>query len=466
MFRLENAQSLVGIVLAMGICWLLSEDRRRFPWKLAIGAVLVQAALVLALFGLPALRAALQGVGHAVDGLSASTQAGVAFVFGFLAGTPNQPYALTDPGSLFVFAFRVLPVILVVCALAALLWHWRILKWITQGFGVVFEKTMGLRGPPALATAATVFMGQVEGPIFIRSYLPSLSRSELFMLIAVGMSCVSGSTMVAYATILKDVLPNAASHVLTASIISAPAGVLLARILVPRTPEAEVSEPLKPEEDKVYESSVDALIKGTSDGLAIVLNIAATLIVFVALVAMVNGVFGLFPPVAGAPVSVERILGVVFAPLAWALGVRWADAPTAGSLLGVKLVLTEFTAFIRMGAIPAGGIDERTRVIMTYALCGFANIASVGINVAGYSVLVPERRTEIMGMVWKAMMAGFLATCLTASVVGAMPSELFGHELKPPAPAPAPVLQPTLAPNPAAASTAAPSVTSQPASKP
>ncbi|WP_309606758.1 nucleoside transporter C-terminal domain-containing protein [Phenylobacterium sp.] len=453
MFRLENAQSLVGVALAIGICWALSENRRAFPWKLAIGAVLVQAVLVLALFGLPALRAGLHGVGHAVDGLSASTQAGVAFVFGFLAGTPNQPYAVTDPGALFVFAFRVLPVILVVCALAALLWHWRILRWITQGFGIVFEKTMGLRGPPALATAATVFMGQVEGPIFIRSYLPSLSRSELFMLLAVGMACVSGSTMVAYATILKDVLPNAASHVLTASIISAPAGVLLARILVPRLAEAEVTVELRPEEDKVYESSVDALIKGAGDGLSIVLNVAATLIVFVALVAMVNGILGLLGDVRGAPVSVERLLGIVFAPLAWSLGIRWADAPTAGSLLGVKLVLTEFTAFIRMAAIAPGVIDDRTRVIMTYALCGFANIASVGINVAGYSVLAPERRTEIIGMVWKAMMAGFLATCLTASVVGVMPSELFGRE---PTPRPAPVLAPTLAPNPAPATRATP----------
>jgi CNT family concentrative nucleoside transporter len=427
MFGLENAQSLVGVAAVLAICWAFSEDRARFPWKLAVGAVLVQAALVLALFGAPPIRAALIDMGQVVDGLSASTQAGVAFVFGFLAGSSDQPYQLVNPSSLFVFAFRVLPVILVVCALAALLWHWRILKWITQGFGVVFEKTMGLRGPPALATAATVFMGQVEGPIFIRSYLPSLSRSELFMLITVGMSCVSGSTMVAYATILKNVLPNAAAHVLTASIISAPAGVLLARILVPRHAGTEQATTLEPAADKVYESSVDALIKGISDGLAIVMNVAATLIVFVAIVAMANGVLGLFPPVAGAPLSVERMLGVIFAPLAWALGIRWADAPTAGSLLGVKLALTEFTAFIRLGAIPAGAIDERTRVIMTYALCGFANVASVGINLAGYSVLVPGRRGEIMSMVWKAMMAGFLATCLTASVVGAMPASLFGR---------------------------------------
>ena len=216
-------------------------------------------------------------------------------MFGFLAGADGQPYPVTNPGGLFVFAFRVLPVILVICALSALLWHWRILKWITQGFGVVFERTMGLRGPPALATAATVFMGQVEGPIFIRTYLPALSRSELFMLLAVGMACVSGSTMVAYATILKDVLPNAAAHVLTASIISAPAGVLLARILVPRDAAAEAGAERRPRPaTQMYDSSIDALIKGTGDGLQIVLNIGATLIVFVALVAMVDGALGLF----------------------------------------------------------------------------------------------------------------------------------------------------------------------------
>ena len=426
MFGAENAQSLAGVALTLALAWAMSEHKRRFPWRLAAGAILVQGLLVLALFGVPVLRSALAGVGQAVDGLASSTQAGVAFVFGFLAGVPGQPYPLTNPGALFVFGFRVLPVILVVCALAALLWHWRILRWLTEGFGLVFRRTMGLRGAPALATAATVFMGQVEGPIFVRSYLPSLSRSELFLLISVGMACVSGSTMVAYATILKDVLPNAAAHVLTASIISAPAGVLLARIVIPSDVATE-SEPATPVGgDKVYDSSVDALIRGTGDGLQIVLNVAASLIVFVALAAMADRLLALAPPVAGAPLSIERVLGVVFMPLAWAIGVPARDAGVAGSLLGVKLVLTEFSAFIRMGAIPAGEMDARSRVLMTYALCGFANIASVGINVAGYTVLVPERRAEVIGMVWKAMFTGFLATCLTASIVGLLPSALFG----------------------------------------
>jgi len=296
---------------------------------------------------------------------------------------------------------------------------------VTQGFGLIFEKTMGLRGPPALATAATVFMGQVEGPIFIRSYLAQLSRSELFMLLAVGMSCVSGSTMVAYATILKDALPNAAAHVLTASIISAPAGVLLARIMVPRDLAAEAGESDELASDKLYESSIDALMKGTTVGLEIVLKIAATLIVFVSLVAMIDGVLGLFAPVGGAPLSLERGLGLAFSPLAWCLGVPWKEAQVAGSLLGVKLMLTEFTAFIDLAKLGPDAISPRTRMIMTYALCGFANIASVGINVAGYSTLAPTRQTEVMGMVWKAMLVGFLATCMTASVVGVLPAALF-----------------------------------------
>jgi CNT family concentrative nucleoside transporter len=425
MFGLENAQSLVGVFVTMGICWALSEKRSAFPWKLAIGAIAAQAGLVLLLFGLPSARGVLAGAGQVVDGLSGSTQAGVAFVFGFLAGGDGQPYAVTNGGALFVFAFRVLPVILVICALSALLWHWRILKWVIQGFGAIFQRTMGLRGPPALATAATIFMGQVEGPIFIRSYLPSLSRSELFLLLAVGMSCVSGSTMVAYATILKGVVPGAAAHVLTASVISAPAGVLLARILVPRDPAVETPGETALGRDAVYESSIDALIKGIGMGLEICLKIGATLIVFVALVAMADGVLGLFAPVGGAPLSLERIFGIAFSPLAWCVGVPWKEAQAAGSLLGVKLMLTEFTAFFDLAKMGPAVISERTRILMTYALCGFANIASVGINVAGYSILAPTRQKEVMGMVWKAMLVGFLATCMTASVVGVLPSGLF-----------------------------------------
>ena len=425
MFAVENAQSLTGLCLTMLICWLVSEDRRRFPWKLALGAIAVQAGLVLALFGAPAARAVLQAMAAGVNGLGDSTQDGARFVFGFLAGGA-QPYPVGDPSTLYILAFHVLPVILVVCALSALLWHWRVLKWVTRAFGFLFQRTLGLRGPPALATAATIFMGQVEGPIFIRAYLDLLSRSELFMLVAVGMSCVAGSTMVAYATILKGVLPDAAAHVLTASIISAPAGVLLARIIVPPAP-FEASEDLEPAGDKRYASSVDAVIKGTGDGLTVVLNVGATLIVVVALVSIADRLLGLLPPVGGRPLDIARGLGWLFSPLAWSIGIPWSQAHTAGSLLGTKLVLTEFSAFIQMAKIGPATLSERSRMIMTYALCGFANLASVGINVAGYSVLAPNRRDEVIALVWKAMLAGFLATCMTASIIGAMPAALFAR---------------------------------------
>ena len=424
MFRPENAQSLLGLVLVLAVCWAMSEDRSRFPWRLALGALTVQILLVLALFGLPGARSVVRGINAGVDGLAAATAQGTQFVFGYMAGGA-QPYDVTNPGALFVFAFQVLPLILVISALSALLWHWKILKWITQGFGFVFQKTMGLGGASALAVAVNIFLGMIESPIVIRAYLDKLTRSEVFLMIVVGLATVAGSTMVAYATILREVLPNAAAHVLVASIVSAPAGVLLARIIVPEKKGqggyfADYGSLLK------YDSSIDAISKGTMDGLTVALNISAILIVFVSFVAIGNGLLSAFPDVLGAPLTIERVLGVVFAPLAWLIGVPWAEAPHAGYLLGVKLMLTEFIAFIQLGGVPAEAMGERTRMIMTYALCGFANIGSVGITVTGMGVLMPERRAEIIGMVWKALIAGFLATCMTAAVVGAMPRELFG----------------------------------------
>ncbi|MDP1616968.1 NupC/NupG family nucleoside CNT transporter [Phenylobacterium sp.] len=424
MFRPENAQSLLGLVLVLVVCWALSEDRSRFPWRLALGALTVQILLVLALFGLPGARSVVRGINAGVDGLAAATAEGTRFVFGYMAGGA-QPYPVTDPGALFVFAFQVLPLILVISALSALLWHWKILKWITQGFGFVFQKTMGLGGASALAVAVNIFLGMIESPIVIRAYLDKLTRSEVFLMIVVGLATVAGSTMVAYATILREVLPNAAAHVLVASIVSAPAGVLLARIIVPEKKGqggyfADYGSLLK------YDSSIDAISKGTMDGLTVALNISAILIVFVSFVAIGNGLLSAFPDVMGGPLTIERVLGVVFSPLAWLIGVPWSEAPQAGYLLGVKLMLTEFIAFIQLGGVPAEAMSERTRMIMTYALCGFANIGSVGITVTGMGVLMPERRAEIIGMVWKALLAGFLATCMTAAVVGAMPRELFG----------------------------------------
>ena len=422
MFTLLNLQSLLGLAVIIGVCWALSEKRGAFPWRLAIGAVAVQALLVLLVFGVPGAEIGLKAITDSVDALSAATRSGAQFIFGYLAGG-EQPYVVQNQPALFVFAFEVLPLILVISALSALLWHWKILKWITRGFGFIFQKSMGLGGASALAVAANIFLGMIESPIVIRAYLDKLTRSEVFLMMVVGLATVAGSTMVSYAVILGPVLPNAAGHVLVASIVSAPAGVLLARILIPEEPGqggafADYSSDLK------YDSAVDAISKGTSDGLMVVLNISAILIVFVALVSLVNIILGNFW-LFGEPLSAERILGVIFAPVAWLTGVAWADAPEAGRLLGVKLTLTEFVAFIELGAVPEGEISERTRMILTYALCGFANIGSVGITVTGLSILMPERREMVLGLVWKALAAGFMATLMSASIVGALPEAVF-----------------------------------------
>jgi concentrative nucleoside transporter, CNT family len=423
-YGLLNLQSVAGIVVMIFACWLISENKRKFPVFLTLGAVSVQVLLILLFFAFPQSQAVLDGINSGVDALAGATGQGTQFVFGYLGGG-QQPYQIADKNALFVFAFQVLPLILVISALSSLLWHWKILKWITQGFGFLFQKTMGLGGASALAVATNIFLGMIESPIVIKAYLDKLSRSEIFMMMVVGLATVAGSTMVAYALILKEVLPNAAGHVLVASIVSAPAGVLLARIIVPEKEGeggafADYNSALK------YDSAIDAISKGTADGLMVVMNISAVLIVFVALVSLLNIMLGGLPDVMGAPLSLERMLSFVFAPLAWLLGIPWSEAKTGGFILGTKLTLTEFVAFLKLGAIPVEAMSERTRMILTYAICGFANIGSVGITVTGLGVLMPDRREVVLNLVWKALFAGFIATCLSAAVVGALPDSLYG----------------------------------------
>jgi CNT family concentrative nucleoside transporter len=414
--------ALLAIVF---VCWLLSENKRRFPFFMLIGAVSVQAGLVFALFAFPQMQPALTAVADAFNGLAAATDEGTKFVFSFLGGG-DQPYMATSPDGdpPFIFAFRVLPLILVISALSALLWHWGILKLIIRAFGFVFQKTMGIGGASATAAAANIFMGMVESPIVIKGYLERLTRSEVFMMMVLGLGTVAGSTLVAYALFLGDVLNNAAAHVLVASIISAPACVLLARIMIPEEP-GQGGAVADYASDLSYQSSMDAISRGTLEGLQVVLNIAATLIVFVALVALANALLSLAPDVMGGPLTLQRVFGWAFAPLAWLMGVSWEDAQAAGRLLGTKLFLTEFIAFIDLSSADLT-VSERTRMIMTYALCGFANVGSVGIMVAGMTALFPpERRGLILDLAWKALLPGFLATMMTASVVAAMPEAMF-----------------------------------------
>lgn len=422
-YSAENARSLIAVAVIILIAWLFSENKKRFPFFLTIGALAVQAGLVLALFAIPNSQAVLTGVTSAVDGLASAADKGAQFVFGFLSGG-DQPYATnTNGGAPFIFGFRVLPLILVISALSALLWHWGILKWITRIFGFIFERTMNLGGASAVSVAANIFMGMVESPIVIRAYLEKLTRAELFLMMVVGLATVAGSTMVAYAVILGPVLTNAAGHVLVASIISAPAGILLARIMIPE--EHKAGTPYDYGSELKYESSMDAITRGVQDGVMVAVNVAAFLIVFVAFVWIVNNLLGAFPPIDGEPLTLQRIFGFIFAPVAYLIGLPWADADEGGAILGTKLFLTEFIAFIDLGAMPTGAIEERSRMILTYAICGFANVASIGIMTGGMTVLMPSRRSEILQLAWKSLLPGFMATLMTAAVVAALPVWLF-----------------------------------------
>lgn len=425
-YSFENGRSLLALVLIVGFCWLLSENKKRFPFRLTAGALLMQAGLVLLIFALPNAHVVLDGIGLVVGGLADASAQGAQFVFGFLGGGPSPYAAEANATPLFIFGFRVLPVVLVICALAALLWHWGILRLVARGFGLVFSYVFGLSGPLALGIAANMFLGMIESAMVVRAYLSTLSREELYTLMCVGLANVSGSTMVAYTLILSPVLPNAAGHVLTAAIISTPAAVLLARILMPGKAPAKLTH----EDyagDLKYESSMDALASGVRDGTMVAVNIAAFLIVVVALVTMINNILSLAPPLDGAPITLQGLFGRAFAPLTYMIGVPWNESLAAGRILGDKLFLTEFVAFIDLSHVPAAAMSERTRMIMTYAVCGFANVASVGILSGGLSALIPERRHEIFALAWRALLPGFLATLMAAAVVAALPPQVFAH---------------------------------------
>ncbi|MGN6364910.1 NupC/NupG family nucleoside CNT transporter [Asticcacaulis taihuensis] len=423
-YGLENLQSLAGIVVIILLCWGLSENRRKFPIRLTIGAIAIQVVLILALFAVPQSHVLLGGVANGMNALSDATDQGMQFVFGYMGGG-DQPYPVTNSGALFVFALKVLPLILVISALSALLWHIGVLKIIIRGLGYIFEKTIGLGGATSLGVASGIFVGNVESMIIIKGYLDKLTRSELFVLVVIGMANVSGSTMVAYVLILQNVLPDAAGHILAAAVVSAPAGVLLARIIVPDLINHKV-EKLDYGSELKYDSAIDAVSKGTVDGMTVAMNIAAILVVMVALAALANAILTVIPPIDGQPVTVERILGLIFTPLAWLIGVPWSEAAKGGEILGIKMVLTEFVAFLKLAAIPLADMTPRTRILLTYATCGFANIGSVGITVAGFGALMPDRRQEIISLIWKGLAAAFLATCLSAAIVGALPNAVYG----------------------------------------
>ena len=411
-----HPQSLLGIVTILLIAWAISENRRAFPVRVVVGGLLLQVGLALLLLKVPLSRNALFSLNGAVGAVTDATHAGTSFVFGYIGGgTP--PFQVTNPTTLTSFAFSVLPLVIVISALSALLWHWRILPIVVSAIAFVLRKIMGLGGAVGLGSGATIFLGMVEAPLLIRPYLARLTRSELFILLTVGLASVAGTVFLLYATILKPVLPNALGHILIASMMSLPAAIIIARIMIP----GEVATDAVEESALKYRSSMDAIAHGTEDGLKIYLQIVAMLVVILAVVALANSILGALPSVAGSPLTLERIFGWLFAPVVWLYGVPWQEAATAGSLMGIKTVLNELIAYLRLAGLPKGALDPRSLLIMVYAMCGFANFGSVGIMLAGMSTLIPSRRAEIVPLAMRALVSGTLASGLTGSMIGFLP---------------------------------------------
>jgi len=407
-------QSLFGFLILGVLAWGLSENRRAVRVKTAMIGIGLQVALALVLLKLPGSQEVFLELNRLVQCLEDATRAGTGFVFGYLGGAP-LPFEEKHPGMAYVLAFRGLPLVLVTSALSALLFHWKILPAVVRFFAWMLRRTMGVGGVEGLGTAANVFVGMVEAPLITRPYLAEISRSELFTIMTGGMATIAGTVMVLYASILERTIPGIMGHLLTASLISAPAAITVAKIMIPETGEPSTG---KVELPRTARSAMDAITRGTTDAIGLLLNIVAMLIVLVALVHLVNALLGLLPPRSGGPITLQGILGYVMAPVVWLMGVPWTEAVPAGALMGTKTVLNELLAYLDLAALPEGVLQERTRLIMTYAMCGFANFGSLGIMIGGMGAMVPERRDEIVGLGLRSIVSGTLATCLTGAVVG------------------------------------------------
>ena len=407
------SQALLGLPVIILLAWLTSEDRRHFPLRLVATGIIAQLLLCLLFLKLPLLQQALLLVNKLVLTVAAATAEGTAMVFGFLGGA-EAPFAVTAPEHSFVLAFRALPLVIVFAALSALLWHWRVIPWLIAGLAKVLDKSMGLSGAISLGSASSIFVGMVESPLLIRPHLDKMSDSELFMLLTCGMATVAGTVLALYAGILADTVPTALSHILVASLISVPAALLLGAVMVPPAASA-AREPVIL--TSPYAGSMDAIVTGTGDGLRLLASIIGMLIVFVALVYLVDALLGLVST-GGEPLTLIGVFGRILSPLAWLLGIPWSEAHTAGELLATKVFINELAAYLQLASLDSAALSEQSRLILTYALCGFANFGSLGIMIGGLSAMCPQRSATILRLAPRSIWSGLLATCMTGCVVG------------------------------------------------
>jgi CNT family concentrative nucleoside transporter len=408
-------RGLLGIAVILLFAWGLSEERGRVAWRVVIAGVLLQFGLALLFLKFPPARAAFLLLNRAVEILQNATETGTRFVFGYLGGGP-LPFSESRPGVSFIFAFRALPLVLVISALATLMFYWGVLQRVVEMFAWVLRRSIGVGGPLGLGAAVHIFVGHIEAPLLIRPYLMRLARGELFALMSCGMAGIAGTVMVLYASLVGSVIPNALGNILVAAVISTPAALAIAALMVPFRPDRSPSAQLAIDDPPV--SAMDAVAKGTRDGIVFLLNIAAMLIVAIALVSLVDSLLGVLPAIGGTPVTLPRLFAYAFRPLMWLIGIPGPETATAAALMGTKTVLNEFVAYVDLAHLPPDALSPRSRLIMTYALCGFANFGSLGIMIGGMGAMVPDRRAEIVALGLRSVLSGTLATCMSGAVVG------------------------------------------------
>lgn len=413
---LQQGQGLIGIGFLLMLAWAVSEDRKTRPgWLWIAGAVLLQIVLALAVTRIPVIWTIVGFANQGVTAIEKATLVGSSYMFGYTGGAPI-PFVLQEGASPpVVIAFQILPLIITFSALSALLWHWGILRAMVRGLSWALRRTLGVSGVVGLGGGATMFLGVVESPLVMRAWFDRMSRAELFTVMVLIMSTISGAILILYATTLSKTVPNAVGHMIVASLISLPAAVLIARLMVPGDGSVSADD-AQPE--LAYESSMDAVIRGTMDGVQLVLAVIGVIIVVFALVSLVDQMLLWLPLVDGQPLTLKRGFGWIFAPLMWAIGVPWDQAPAAGALMGTKAIFNEYVAYLDLAAIPPGTLDTRSTLIMTYALCGVANLASVGLLVSTIATLAPARRSEVSALGMKSWVAGNMTSAMTAAVIG------------------------------------------------
>ena len=406
-------RGLLGIAALLAIAFALSEARGEIRWRVVIGGVLLQVAIAALFLKVPPAVTLLVALDHGVDALQTATEAGTSLVFGYLGGGP-LPFAETVPGGSFILAFRALPLVLVISALAALLVHWGVLQRIVGALAWVLRGTLGIGGAVGLAAAAHIFVGMIEAPLLIKPYLRGMSRGELFAVMSCGMAGIAGTMMVIYGAILGHAIPDSFSYILIAAVLSTPGALAVSALMIPYAVEPDVEAAIEAGSDG---SAMEAIVRGTLEGITLIAAIIAMLIVLVAIVTLVNDVIGLVP-LAGAPLSLQRIFAFGFRPLVWLIGVPWDQSGQAATLMGTKTVLNEFVAYLDLAHAPADALDAHAKIVMTFALCGFANFGSLGIMLGGMTAMAPERRAEIVALGWRSVVSGTLASMMSGAVAG------------------------------------------------